>query len=475
MRDEHLSPRRARRLTCASIALLGMTWAGPDATCDPTLRCSSGGAAPAPDAAVPEPWCTSESCGALAVSAGAHHTCAMVGDLEPGDGDSVTSPEARVVCWGRNDEGQSDPARLGADVVTPTRVITPPLGAARRGEPRIATGTVHSCAAARASAGPDAITCWGSNVRGLLGGTDADGRMASTLGTVSLFGNGDDAEVHAGATHTCATWDAELDLALCVGDNSAGQIEADASSDFTPPAFCVGPIGCPHDIVARELALGARATCGVERTVERGPEGEEVTTAVRCTGDPSFHGLDALVGDAGAAVAVAVEHACAIGVSTGEGSDRRVMCWGRSPRGAVGHEGLGGAPLPPVSIELEGPVIDVAVGGALDVHVAGPLGLELRDPVGGGHTCALLATGAVFCWGANDRGQLGDGTTEDRARPVRVVDLPPAVGLEAGGEHTCALTEDAAIHCWGDNRRAQLARSPSELELSPRPLRIELR
>ena len=61
---------------------------------------------------------------------------------------------------------------------------------------------------------------------------------------------------------------------------------------------------------------------------------------------------------------------------------------------------------------------------------------------GNQHTCALLSTGAVECWGYNQNGQLGDGTTMDRTTPDVVSELVDVVAIAADGEHTCALLGD---------------------------------
>lgn len=68
---------------------------------------------------------------------------------------------------------------------------------------------------------------------------------------------------------------------------------------------------------------------------------------------------------------------------------------------------------------------------------------------GDDHTCALLGDGSVACWGANDAGQLGDGTRTDRARPVRVALDEAVVEIAAGGRTTCAREADGEVVCWG--------------------------
>jgi len=72
--------------------------------------------------------------------------------------------------------------------------------------------------------------------------------------------------------------------------------------------------------------------------------------------------------------------------------------------------------------------------------------------VGSEHSCALRSDGAVYCWGQNDVGQLGDGTTTSRASPTKVVGLPSAAtDLSTGEGETCAVVSDGTVWCWGDN------------------------
>jgi alpha-tubulin suppressor-like RCC1 family protein len=91
--------------------------------------------------------------------------------------------------------------------------------------------------------------------------------------------------------------------------------------------------------------------------------------------------------------------------------------------------------------------------------------------VGVGHACALGAGGSVRCWGSNQSGELGDGTTVDRPRPVVVQALAEATAIAAGGFHTCAVTTSRDVFCWGDNQSGALGDGTTESR--SKPVRVE--
>jgi alpha-tubulin suppressor-like RCC1 family protein len=91
------------------------------------------------------------------------------------------------------------------------------------------------------------------------------------------------------------------------------------------------------------------------------------------------------------------------------------------------------------------------------VAVSGLTNVVALSSGGGYHHCAVLATGAVKCWGMNSAGQLGDGTYTRRTIPTTVTGLSGVTQVSVGERHTCARKQDGTVWCWGSNDAGQLA------------------
>ena len=138
--------------------------------------------------------------------------------------------------------------------------------------------------------------------------------------------------------------------------------------------------------------------------------------------------------EAASEIGVGESHSCAI---IGDDPNDAVWCWGDNSYGQLGNGGGGPSSTP--------------------VHVQGLHSLR-NLAVGGEHACVVLASaGGVACWGKNGSGELGNDDTHDSPTPVNVSTIGGApVSLAAGGFHTCALVSSPNVLCWGANDFGQL-------------------
>ncbi|MCC5951621.1 MAG: RCC1 repeat-containing protein [Acidimicrobiia bacterium] len=296
----------------------------------------------------------------------------------------------------------------------------------------VQSGGSHTCAIQT----DGTVWCWGANTFGQIG----DG-STTTRKSPARVGKGFTA-VAAGTNHSCAI--ASDGRPRCWGLNGSGQLGDGSTSNRTEPATVLDltegqliAAGGAHSCAVR--TDGTAACWGANASGQLG----DGTTALRTTavGVSGLAGVTDL--EAGAS------HTCAALL---DGSAR---CWGNGGNGRLGHGSTSGSPVP-AAVNLP-PGANATKVTAAETH-----------------SCALLADGTVWCWGANSSGQLGDGTTTVRTSPVQVVGLGgPASDVSAGRFHTCAVLVDSDTRCWGSNVDGGLGNGTTTL--SPVPVTVASR
>lgn len=139
-----------------------------------------------------------------------------------------------------------------------------------------------------------------------------------------------------------------------------------------------------------------------------------------------------------------LDSACVVGLTAGMGNTCAwfgsgfASCWGENTEGqlGIGTRGLGAGSAVPTGVMSLSEVVGMSSGLW--------------------HTCAVRRDGSVACWGDNERGQLGDGTTTDRSLPITVTGSLDADAIATGFRHTCARTREGRVSCWGINTTGQL-------------------
>ena len=356
------------------------------------------------------------------------------------------------------------------------------------------------------------VRCWGYNIAGQLGLGDFDNRGdgPGELPTAYVETGGTVVDLAAAVGAVCALLD--VGAVRCWGGSTSGEL---GSGSFEPIGD--GPGELPPDTVhvgesARALAGGGGFFCAVTH-------GDDV----RCWGNNTWGQLGLLIpwnqtgnlgdepgelpteavplDDVPVALAAGTGHVCAR-TAAGE-----AYCWGLGEQGQLGYEspqnlGSGAEDLPTVPVlvdAVDADVVQIVVGdghtcalrGSQQVRCWGsgmdgrlgtgdtvsigdapgtmpppdvPLGGDVVQIAAGAfHTCALMAGGAVRCWGLNTEGQLGVGSPAD-AIGDDPGEMPPAdvplgglaTAIYAGGSNSCAVLEGGAVRCWGENSQGQL-------------------
>jgi alpha-tubulin suppressor-like RCC1 family protein len=363
-----------------------------------------------------------------AIAAGNNHTCGVLAS-------------GGVKCWGSDATGQlGNGGGTSSIQATPVNVVglLRPVTSLAAG-----LGEGHSCALLD----DGAVECWGRNNRGQLG----NGSSIDSTGPVQVSGlAGRVVSLAVGQAHSCALL--ETGAVQCWGWDNMGQLgNGPPLANNTLPQSVVGLTGR-----ATSLAAGVTHTCA---TIEDG--------SVQCWGSNSVGQVNGMLtadapspipvtGLAGPArdVSAGALHSCAVL------NDNRVQCWGRDEAGQVGNDSpLQEAPVPPSFV----------------------VGLNQADPIvridsGDRHTCVVLQSGGLKCWGFDASGQIGnanvgDGTTpQDRRVQPSAVDVfglsSGVVSVGGGTAHTCAILSSGAAKCWGRDDSGQLGNNAASPNLS---------
>jgi len=216
------------------------------------------------------------------------------------------------------------------------------------------------------------------------------------------------------------------------------------------------PVPVAGGLVFRSLAVNGEFTCGVTDTL-----------ATFCWGDGALgeHGQlgnDSAVGYSQPSVPVPGVTLSSVVVgqvhSCGLAAGGAAYCWGENLYGETGSGAVGGQFHTPVAV----------AGGISFVSLSSGSGWT-------NHTCGITATGAAYCWGMNNRGQLGIGRSglvqcaaggiysgaPCGATPAPVTGGSAFGSISVGGDHTCAVTFDHVGYCWGENVHGALGTGSS--------------
>jgi alpha-tubulin suppressor-like RCC1 family protein len=248
------------------------------------------------------------------------------------------------------------------------------------------------------------------------------------------------ASLSARTSHTCGL--TRAGEAWCWGDNGAGQLGDGTDEKRSGPVKVVGGL---HFSV---LTVGSGFTCGVAEggtaycwgtssSGELGQLGPELCRGGReaCSRTPL-----ALPGRSYRTIAAGIRHACALDT---EGA---AYCWGFSLLGETGNAEFGVRVLPPFRVITPEVFTQLGAGDA--------------------YTCALTAAGQAYCWGSDNRGELGrlaptcggllGFTNICSPTPGPVATTERFTTLSVGNSHACGLTPANVALCWGDNGQGQL-------------------
>jgi alpha-tubulin suppressor-like RCC1 family protein len=352
------------------------------------------------------------------ITAGLYHTCGL-------------TESGSAYCWGSDLYGELGAGMVGYRVVSPVPVEMP----AGVSFSAITAGRFHTVALSTTGA----AYAWGRNTWGQLGdGTTTD---SNTPVAVEMPAGVSFDALTAGAWYTVGL--TATGTAYAWGDNRYGQLGDGTTTDrhtpvaveMPPGVSFVGIDGGGYHTVAL-TPTGAAYAWGYNREGEVG-DGTTVnrTTPVAVAMPSGIRFSDVGAGD---------NHTVAL-TSTGA-----AYAWGRNADGQLG-DGTTTYKSAPVPVGL-------------------PAGIRLTSVrMGYAFTLALTSTGTAYAWGNNEHGQLGDGTTTDRAEPV-AVEMPVGVrfaAIVAGRFHALALSSTGTFYAWGNNEYGQLGDGTTTDRLVP--------
>lgn len=296
---------------------------------------------------------------------------------------------------------------------------------------RVSADSLHSCALTPSGK----AICWGEGQHGRLGNGDdsPQDRPIAVAGELSFV------SISTGLQHTCALT-AEGD-AWCWGRGHVGRLGNGATSNESSPVKVAGG----QKFVS--ISVGRNHSCGVTA------EGKGY-----CWG----YGADGKLGNGSTTSAMTPTEvkssirfktiSAGSYVTCGISTDGPTYCWGSAKNGKRGDGETNGIAYDPREV----------LGGHRFASIY----------AGHQYVCALTTEGEAYCWGSNSSGQLGDGTTTNRAEPVAVGGGKKFTTLSIGKYHACGTTESGTAYCWGSNGRgkAGVGRSRGGNIYAPEPV-----
>jgi alpha-tubulin suppressor-like RCC1 family protein len=349
--------------------------------------------------------------------------------------------DGTVECWGDNTYGE-----LGNGTTNTSSNPIPVAVSGLTGVTAIAAGYYDTCALLSNGT----VECWGDNSYGELGNGSSTGPDTCSQGPcsttpVAVSGLSGVTAISVGDYFACTL--VSGGTVECWGYNAEGEL---GNGSSTGPDTCSqGPCSTTPVAVSglsgvTAISAGGNSACALLSggTVEcwGGNGGGELGngTTIDSSIPVAVSGLSGVT-----AVSVGSDFACAL-LSGGT-----VECWGGSSAGDLGN----------------GPT-DASTVVATPVAVSGLSGVTAISATGGyGFACALLSGGTVECWGDNEFGELGIGTTTGpdtcnsepcSTTPVAVTDLSGATAISAGYNFACTLVSGGTVQCWGYNYEGEL-------------------